>query len=77
MKELKIMNYDILMKFTYDADDYVIYTDNTYDEDGIFNMYGAKLGQDDRLVDVDDVDIMDVFNIVIDEYKKKIISGEI
>ena len=71
------MNYDILMKFSYEDDNYVIYTDNTYDEDGVFNMYGAKLGLDDRLEEVDDVDIQDVFNIMVDEYKKKIMAGEI
>ena len=71
------MNYDILMKFTYEDEDYVIYTDNTYGEDGSFNMYGAKLGEDDRLEEVNDVDIQDVFNIMVDEYKKKIVAGEI
>ena len=69
--------YDILVKFTYEDDNYVIYTDNTYDELGQFNLYGAKLGRDDRLEEVDDVDINDVFNLMIEEYKKKIIVGEV
>ena len=71
------MDYNILVKFTYEDDNYVIYTDNTYDNEGFFNIYWAKLGNYDRLLDVDDVDIRDVFNIMIDEYKEKVRYGEI
>ena len=71
------VEYDILMNFTYDDLDYVLYTDNTYDEFGAFNIYGAKVGKEGRLEEPDDVDINDVFNIMIEEYKDKIIKGEI
>ena len=71
------INYDILMKFAYEDDDYVLYTDNTYNDLGEFNIYGARLGLDDRLEEVNDVDIDDVFNMMINEYKEKIIAGEI
>ncbi len=71
------IEYDILMKFTYDNLDYVLYTDNTYDELGVFNIYGAKVGKEGRLEEVDDVDISDVFDKMIEEYKEKVIKGEI
>lgn len=73
----KITDYDILVKFTYEDEDYVIYTDNTYNKLGEYNIYGAKLGLDDKLEKVDDVDMDDVFKIVIDEYREKIVAGEI
>ena len=73
----KITDYDILVKFTYEDEDYVIYTDNTYNKLGEYNIYGAKLGFDDKLEKVDDVDMDDVFKIVIDEYREKIVAGEI
>lgn len=73
----KHKEYDILMQFTYDDVDYVIVTDNTYNEKGEFNMYGARVGVDGRLREVYDTDMMDVFNVMIERYKEKIIKGEI
>ena len=69
--------YDILMKFSFDSEDYVLYTDNTYDNEGNFNIYGAKLGIDGRLEEVDDVDMDLVFDIMIRRYKKKVLGGEL
>ena len=68
---------DILVKFTYDDNDYVIVTDNSYDSDGNINVYGAKLGRDERLEEVTDVDMPEVFNMMIEEYRQKILKGEI
>ena len=68
---------DILVKFTYDCNQYVIVTDNSYHDDGDINVFGAKLGKDDRLEDVVDVDMTDIFNTMIEEYRQKILRGEI
>lgn len=74
---MKNMEYDILMKFKYDGIDYVLYTDNTYNEKEEFNIYGASLDKEGRLTEVTDVDMMDVFSIMINRYREKVMSGEV
>ena len=69
--------YDILMEFQYDGNDYVIYTDNTYNENGEFNLYGAGKDSEGRLREVNDVDMDDVFQIMINQYKEKVLNGEL
>ena len=69
--------YDILMKFSYDDRDYIIFTDYTYDEEGILNFYGSGIDSEGRLVEVEDVDMDKVFQIKIDEYKDKLLRGEV
>lgn len=69
--------YDILMNFSYDDNDYVLYTDNTYDDKGDFNVYGARVDEEGRLLEVEDVDMDDVFKEMIDKYKEKVLKGEI
>lgn len=71
------MEYDILMKFKYDNRDYVLYTDNTYGDNNEFNIYGACIDGEGRLREVDDVDMDDIFNIMINKYKDKVNSGEL
>ena len=67
---------DILMSFSYEDNDYVIITDNTYDDEGNFNMYGAKLGPDNRLEEVVDRDVISIFDSMIKDYKEKILRGD-
>ena len=71
------VKYDILMSFKYGDNDYVLYTDNTYDEEHQFKVYGARVNQDGRLSDVDDVDMDDVFRIMIEKYREKVLNGEL
>ena len=71
------VEYDILMKFNFDGNDYVIYTDNTYSDEGTFNLYGAGLDEEERLTLVDDVDVMDVIDIMIERYRNKVLKGEL
>lgn len=73
----KEIEYDILMEFNYDGNDYVIYTDNSYDEEGKFNLYGASLDSEGRLREVEDVDMDDVFDMMINRYRESILKGEI
>ena len=73
----KEIEYDILMEFNYDGNDYVIYTDNTYDEEGKFNLYGAATDSEGRLREVEDVDMDDVFDMMINRYRESILKGEI
>ena len=69
--------YNILVKFKYDDNDYVLYTDNTQDEDGNINVYGAKVDKNGKLSVAEDVDMERVFQIMIEKYRKKIVGGEL
>ena len=71
------MEYDIFMNFKYDGNDYVLYTDNTYNDNNEFNVYGARMDKEGRLREVDDVDMDEVFNIMIRRYRDKVMSGEL
>lgn len=69
--------YDILMQFTYFDNDYVLYTDNTYDSNGIFNVYGARVDSLGRLKKVNDVDMDIVFEHMIEKYKNDILKENV
>ena len=71
------IEYDILVKFQYDDKDYVLYTDNTFSDQGEFNVYGAGIDKEGRLREVDDVDMDDVFHYMIQQYKEKVLNGEL
>ena len=68
---------DILIKFEFDGDNYIVYTDNTYDKNGYFNLYKAMVGKDNKLYDPTDIDVLPVFDKLIADYKSKIVKGEI
>ena len=69
------IEYDILMRFHYGDDDYVIFTDNTYDNDNL-NLYGARLDSEERLIEYDE-DMDEVFDMMINKYKEKLLKGEV
>lgn len=71
------MKYDILVDFVYDDVKYVLYTDNTHNDKGEFNIYAAGVNDDGTFFEPMDVDSDVVFNAMIENYKKKIINGEI
>lgn len=73
----KKINYDVLIKFDYDNNNYIIYTDNTYNDKGEFNLYGAMIDKENKLNSVYDVDVIAIFNKLIAEYKDKIIKGAV
>ena len=69
--------YDILVKFTYDGNEYVLCTDNTFDKDGNIRTFGACVDKEGRLSEVSDVDMDDVFRIVGEQYRDKVLEGEV
>lgn len=69
--------YDILMEFTYFDEDYVLYTDNTYNALGEFNVYGARIDSDGRLQKVYDIDMDIVFERMIEKYKNEILRENV
>ena len=71
------LKYDILVKFNFDGTDYIVYTDNTYDDKGIFNLFGASLDSEGRLTEVDDPDINIIFDIMMKRYREKVLGGEL
>lgn len=75
-KDNNDLDCNILIKFKFDNDDYIVYTDNTYNNKGEFNLYRAMI-KDDKLYDVIDADVIPVFEKLIKEYKVKVIRGEI
>ncbi len=75
-KNKKILNYNIIISFDYDNESYIIYTDNTFDEDGNFNLYGAKINEKNMLEEIVDVDAITIINNLIKEYKNKIKTGD-
>lgn len=67
---------DILIEFEYDSNQYIVYTDNKINKNGGFNLYKAKL-DDNKISDPTDVDVDEIFDKLILDYKNKIIGGEI
>ena len=68
---------DVLIEFTFDNNKYIVYTDNTFDNDGLFNLYKAKIDDNNRISDPDDVDVEKIFEKLIIDYKNKVVRGEI
>ena len=75
-KNNKKVECDILIEFEYDGNNYIVYTDNTFDKDGYFNLYKAWL-KDNKLYDPVDVDVDEIFDKLIRDYKEKVLRGEI
>lgn len=75
-KNNKEITCDVLIEFTFNGENYIVYTDNTIDGDS-FNLYKAKIDSENKLSDPTDVDVEVVFKKLIAEYKSKIIGGEI
>ena len=71
-KDNKELNYDILIRFTFDNSNYIVYTDNLQNEKGEFNLYGAKLDINNKLEEVTDVDVLPLFEEIIEDYNEKI-----
>lgn len=71
-KDNKELNYDILIKFSFDNSNYIVYTDNTTNDQDEFNLYGAKININNELEEVTDVDVLPLFEEIIEDYKKKI-----
>lgn len=69
--------YHILMDFVYSDIKYVIYTDDTYTKDGKLNLYTASVEENGKLSEPLDTDIDIVFKAMIEEYKRRIIEGEL
>lgn len=76
-KENKPIKCDVLIEFTYDSEKYIVYTDNKYDNEGMFNLYKAHIDDDNKLSDPTDVDVDTIFDKLITDYKNKVIRGEI
>jgi len=71
------INCDVLIRFTYDGNKYIVYTDNTYNKSGEFNLYEALIDNSNKLREPSDIKVMPIFDTLIYEYKKKVIKGEI
>ena len=71
------INCDVLIEFVYDSEKYIVYTDNTIDSDGFFNLFKAHIDSDNKISDPDDVDVDMIFDRLINDYKEKVISGEV
>ncbi len=76
-KKNKPLKCNVLIEFTYDSENYIVYTDNTYDKKGIFNLYKAHIDSDNKLSDPTDVDVEEIFDKLITDYKNKVARGEI
>lgn len=68
---------DVLIKFEFNQNNYIVYTDNTYNTDGYFNLYKAKVDANGLLSDPIDIDVIPVFDKLISNYKNKIKKGEL
>lgn len=75
--ENREMDYEVLIKFDYDDKNYIVYTDNSYNNKEELNLYGAMIDKDNKLNSVYDVDVIAIFNKLIAEYKERIIKGEV
>lgn len=75
--ENKIVDCNILIRFEYKGDKYIVYTDNILNELGNYTMYKALIDKDNNIVDPSDNSVDAIFERLIYEYKKKVIKGEI
>lgn len=73
---MKNSNYNILVDFVYDGVKYVLYTDNTYNDKGEFNIYTAGVDEKNNLFEPTDVDMDLVFKVMVEAYKNRILEGD-
>ncbi len=76
-KQNNIVKCDVLIEFKYDERNYIVYTDNTIDNDGMFNIYKGCINPNNQISDPEDVDVDEIFKILINDYKMKVLKGEI
>lgn len=76
-KNNNIIKCDVLIEFTYDKRNYIVYTDNTIDDDGMFNLFKGCINQDNQISNPEDVDVDEIFDILINDYKMKVLKGDI
>ena len=76
-KNNNAISCDIVIKFDFCDQHYIVYTDNSYNEKGEFNLYKALVSEDNKLCDVIDVDVIPIFDKLILDYKKKVVMGEL
>ena len=67
---------NVLIRFTFFDNEYIVYTDNKTGDKNEFNLYKALI-KNNHLYDPTDVDVIPVFDKLIKEYKRKVIQGEI
>lgn len=75
-KENKEVNCDILIEFEYDKNKYIVYTDNTINEKGEYNLYKGMI-DGNKICDPIDIDVNEIFDKLIIDYKNKVLRGEI
>lgn len=68
--------YDILLDFVYDDIKYVIYTDNTLTGDEL-NIYSAGIDSKGNYFEPIDTDVNLVIKAMIENYKEKILAGDL
>ena len=68
---------DILIEFIYDNKKCIIYTDNTFDSNGLFNIYKGYIDENNHIKDVKDGKLDKIFDKLITDYKNKVRRGEI
>ena len=71
------IEYDVLIEFIYDNRNYIVYTDNTVDSNGLFNLYKGYIDDDNNIKDLKDDKLDKIFDRLIIDYKNKVIRGEI
>lgn len=75
-KDNKEVECDVLIEFEYDKNKYIVYTDNTINEKGEYNLYKALL-KENKIYNPKDVDVDEIFDKLIKDYKNKVLRGEI
>lgn len=73
----KVVECNILIRFEYKFNRYIVYTDNILNEKGEYNLYKALIDENNKIVDPEDTSVDSVFDKLINEYKKKVVKGEI
>ncbi len=68
---------DVLIEFEFDNNKYIVYTDNIINKDGEYTLYKGMINKEGNVCDPEDIDVNEIFEKLIIEYKNKIIRGEI
>ena len=76
-KDKQVADCNILIRFEYKENEYIVYTDNKCNEFGDYNLYKALIDRDHRIMDPLDESVNSIFDRLIYEYKQKVIKGEI
>ena len=73
----KRVECDVLIEFEFDNNEYIVYTDNIINKDGEYTLYKGMIGKNGNICDPKDVDVEEIFNKLITDYKNKILRGEV